>query len=262
MQDLIVTAIQTELDWENKKANLNRFDTLINAVKEPGHLIVLPEMFTTGFTMNPVPYAEEMENGETLSWMLAKSAEKKAAIAGSYIVKENGNYFNRLVCTTPEGKYHHYDKKHLFTMAGEKEKYTAGQKRITIELNGWKILPLVCYDLRFPVWSRNKFVNGKPEFDLMLYVANWPDRRVSSWDALLKARAIENACYAMGVNRVGTDGSDLYYSGHSAAYTFLGETIWFSAEKAEIQQIQFKKEELETYRSKFPVLLDADPFQL
>jgi omega-amidase len=262
MQDLYISAIQTDIIWEDKKANLLKFGDLLKRIEQPCQLIVLPEMFTTGFTMNADKFAEKMENGETFDWFWQVATVKNMAVLGSYIVKENNHFYNRLLCMFPSGKYVYYNKRHLFTMGNEHKYYTKGDEKITFEINGWNICPLICYDLRFPVWSRNSLIKGKPEYDILLYIASWPDKRVASWDALLKARAIENACYTIGVNRIGNDGNDILHSGHSVAYDFMGETLWNADSRNEIEKIKLSKKELDNYRSKFPVLSDADSFGL
>lgn len=198
MQDLKVTLIQSELVWEDIASNLTGFDNKINAIEEDTHLIVLPEMFSTGFTMNAPALAQDMK-GSAVKWIIEKSAEKNVDMVGSIIADDGGKFFNRLLWAKPNGEIFTYDKKHLFRMAGEEKIYSAGTKNITVELNGWRIRPFICYDLRFPVWTRN-IAN---QFDAAIFIANWPERRSAHWKALLQARAIENQCYMIGVNRVG-----------------------------------------------------------
>ena len=194
-----VAIIQTALIWENPNANRIQFEEKIRGIEQNVDLIVLPEMFSTGFTMNPETVAETM-NGETISWMQTLAKHKNSAITGSLVIVENGKYYNRLVFVLPSGEIKHYDKRHLFSLAGEEKVYTKGKTKLIIEYKGFKICPLICYDLRFPVFSRNV-----EDYDVLLYVANWPKPRINAWNALLKARAIENMCYVVGVNRIGED---------------------------------------------------------
>jgi omega-amidase len=208
--------------------------------------------------MNPADLAEEM-NGSTVDWMKVMAFETKATIMGSVIIKEDDQYFNRLLMVTPSGDLAAYDKRHLFTLAGEHESYTSGGDRIIVEVNGWKIMPMICYDLRFPVWSR---MQSADEYDLLVYVANWPKPRVAAWDALLKARAIENQAYCMGVNRVGVDGNDHEYVGHSGAYDFGGQSMLDLVENESINTVTLDRNELIAFREKLPFLDDADEFSL
>ncbi|MCC6837611.1 MAG: amidohydrolase, partial [Bacteroidia bacterium] len=221
MNDLKITIIQSALYWENIDWNLEQFAKKIDSIKEQTDLIILPEMFTTGFTMQPELLAEGM-NGKALAWMKVHAQKKQCVITGSFVCEENGNYYNRLVWMRADGSYATYDKRHLFTMANEDKHYTAGSKKIIEEIKGWKICPLICYDLRFPVWARNKNDN---RYDLLIYVANWPERRNHPWKTLLLARSIENQCYVAGVNRVGNDGNEIYHSGDSAVINFKGEIL-------------------------------------
>ena len=214
-------------------------------------------MFTTGFTMNAQPLAED-ENGPTIQWMLNLAAEKDCAITGSVIVKEDGKFYNRLYFVTAHQTVQHYDKRHTFTLAGEHKTYNAGENQLVIDFMGWKLFPLICYDLRFPVWARNTF-----DYDVLLYVANWPKVRVAAWDALLKARAIENMSYCIGVNRVGLDGNGYEYSGHSAVYDVLGEPISSSELEEEfIETIVLSKEHITENRNHLQFLQDRDSFTL
>lgn len=255
MQDLRLTLIQTDIHWQSISANLEKFGKEIHQIKAPTDVIVLPEMFTTGFTMN-TDLAESM-NGQTFNWMKETSEKSKAVITGSFIVKDNGKIFNRLIWMQPDGNYATYDKRHLFRMAGEHNHFDFGEKRMIVEWKGWKIMLQVCYDLRFPVWSRN--INL--DYDTILFVANWPAVRIDAWDSLLKARAIENLAYSIGLNRIGIDGKEIKYNGHSAVYSPKGETLVFSEEKESIS-VELNKEELDSYRSKFPAHLDADEFNI
>lgn len=256
MEELRLALIQSEIYWQQKEANLATFEEKIWQITEPVDVIVLPEMFQTGFSMEHETLSEPM-NLTTFKWMKQMAAQKKAIVTGSYMVKEKGQVFNRLLWMQPDGQYKTYDKRHLFRMADEDQSYAMGQERIIVEWKGWKICPLICYDLRFPVWSRNRNL----EYDLLLYVANWPAARVSAWDSLLKARAIENVSYALGVNRVGQDGNEIAYNGHTGVYSPKGDTLAFS-DKEEILLVDLNKRELDSFRSKFPAHLDADEFEL
>lgn len=261
MQDLKIAFIQSALHWHNASANRAMFEEKIWTVDEQVDIIILPEMFTTGFSMDAKSLAEVMGTS-TVKWMDQMARQKKSAIVGSVIIKEGGNYYNRLIWMNPDGSYHHYDKRHLFRMAGEHESYIAGKERLLIEYKDWKICPLICYDLRFPVWSRNIYSDKGYDFDLMIFVANWPEPRVNAWDTLLQARAIENLSYSIGVNRVGEDGNNVKYSGHSAAYDFKGIAIHAPREEEEIVVVNLQYEPLKTFRERFPFYLDADKFSI
>jgi len=250
-----ISLIQTSLAWENPKENRQHFTQLINTIHDTD-LIILPEMFTTGFTMNSAAVAEPMD-GETVMWMKQLSAEKNCAITGSLVIGGGGRYYNRLLFVEPEGKIHTYDKRHLFTLAGENKTYTKGINRTIIEYRGWKICPLVCYDLRFPVFSRNT-----EDYDLLLYVANWPEPRIAAWDALLKARAIENMCYVAGVNRIGQDNNGHNYPGHSVVIDYLGHTLGEEQEEEMVLTIVLRKDLLNDTREKFGFVNDRDSFTL
>ena len=258
MEDLKITIIQTSLYWENVDENLHLFDHKISGITEQTDLIILPEMFNSGFTMNTKLVAERM-NGKTMQWMSAKAREKNAVITGSLIIKENEKYFNRLVWMNPSGTYRHYDKRHLFRMGEEQHHFSAGDKKMLVNLKGWKICPLICYDLRFPVWSRNG--KGTNEYDLLLYVANWPERRNHAWKILLTARAIENQCYVAGLNRIGKDGNDITHSGDSTIINAKGEIISrVKANEDVVETVTLSHQELDEFRKLFPVSLDADDF--
>jgi predicted amidohydrolase len=233
------------------------FEEKIWDIKDKPDLILLPEMFTTGFSMNASALAEPL-NLTTFKWMKQQAEQTGAVIAGSVIIKEGGNYFNRLLWMTPEGKFSYYDKRHLFRMAGEEKIYSSGSAKTVLEIKGWKILPMICYDLRFPVWSRN--VNNA--FDLLIYVANWPAPRRHAWITLLKARAIENLSYVAGLNRVGEDGKGLHYSGDSAVIDFKGEELYSFGEKEHHETITLSYKALKEFREKFPAYLDADNFSI
>jgi omega-amidase len=248
--------IQSFLFWENPNANRNHFEEKIKAISESIDLIILPEMFSTGFTMNPKDVAETME-GETIMWLIHLAKAKNTAITGSLVIRENNNFYNRLVFIFPSGEIQFYDKRHLFTLAGEDEIYTAGRNKLIIEYKGWKICPLICYDLRFPVFARNV-----EEYDVLIYVANWPEIRINAWDTLLKARAIENMCYTIGVNRIGEDNNGFQHNGHSQAIDFLGNYILKPAETKSVFIVELNKEELISARKKFNFLNDRDSFVL
>ena len=257
MEELKVTIIQSHLYWENPEANRVHFSGLFDCIKVVTDLIVLPEMFTTGFTMNAEAVAEAPD-GPTVLWMQTEAKRLNTAITGSIIIKDHDLFYNRLFFVQPDGTIDTYNKKHTFTLAGEDKVFTAGIILELIVYKGWKIRPLVCYDLRFPVWARNT-----NEYDVLLYVANWPDRRVEAWDALLKARAIENMSYCVGVNRTGLDGNGHQYTGHSAIYDVLGEHISTAAfEKEFVETIILSKEHIEKNRKHLQFLNDADGFTL
>jgi len=249
-----VAFIQTTLAWENPTENRSHFAKKIMNFKEDVDLIVLPELFTTGFTMNAKAVAETMQ-GDTIAWLQQLAKSKNCAITGSLAITENGNFYNRLVFVFPSGELHTYDKRHLFRLAGEDKVYTPGKDRLIIDYKGFKICPLICYDLRFPVFSRNT-----EKYDLLLYVANWPSARIAAWDALLKARAIENCCYVIGVNRLGVDANQLDYLGHSQVIDYVGTLLHDSASKAEVAVVELGKKELLEFRTRFAFLDDQDVF--
>ena len=252
---LSIALIQSDLVWENPKANRKHFTENIESISSKVDMIILPEMFTTGFTMHADKVAETMQ-GETVSWMQDLASKKDIAIVGSIVISESNNFYNRLLFVEPSGHITFYDKRHTFTLVGEDKIYTAGTEKVIIAYKGWKISPLVCYDLRFPVWARNT-----EDYDVLIYIANWPKPRVSAWDALLKARAIENMCYCVGVNRVGIDGVNSSYSGHSAVYDVLGNTMTsFEPNKEQTQMVTLEKRHIEVYRNKLKFLNDRDSF--
>jgi omega-amidase len=257
MPDLTVTLIQTELDWEDVAANLRRFDRLIDSLQVATDLIVLPEMFTTGFSMNAAALAENM-NGRAVGWLRETARRTAAAVVGSIIVIDDGRFYNRLCWASPDGELATYDKKHLFRYAGEDRVYTAGSASLLVELNGWKIQPFVCYDLRFPVWTRNP----NRTYDLALFIANWPQRRAEHWKVLLQARAIENQSYVIGVNRIGTDGNGLYHSGDSSVIDPIGTILFRSAHAPCVFTLPLERDRLDDYRQSFPAWKDADQFLL
>ncbi|HTA26566.1 MAG TPA: amidohydrolase [Bacteroidia bacterium] len=267
-KDLKVTIVQTALAWEDIDANLAAFSEKLGIIgQSASDLIVLPEMFNTGFTMNASHVAEPM-NGKTMQWMAKFAAKKNCVVTGSLVIKDADNYYNRLIWMRPDGTSEFYNKRHTFRMAEENKTYASGDKKLIVELEGWRVCPLVCYDLRFPVWSRNtpqapKGALNSMDYDLLVYVANWPDRRIHAWRSLLVARAIENQAYVIGVNRVGKDGKDIEYTGYSIALTPKGEPMSsFEPNKESIETINLPYKDLESYREEFPVGLDADKFAL
>lgn len=282
MPPLTFTLVQTALHWEDKKANLEMLEQKIASVKGKTQVVVLPEMFSTGFSMKPESLAEDM-NGNTVQWMKRVAAENRVIVTGSVIIGESGRagnasgdgenstgdqtgkptYYNRLIWMLPNGQYGYYNKRHLFGFAGEDKHYTAGTERLIASANGWRINLQVCYDLRFPVWARNKVEgNGEPEYDVLIYVANWPQRRSTAWKTLLQARAIENQCYVIGVNRVGEDGAGIYHSGDSTVIDPLGEVLYHKADEEDLFTVTLDKTKLEEVRERFPFWRDGDGFRL
>lgn len=260
MSSLTFTLIQSNLHWENKAANLKMWQQKILSVKDKTEIIVLPEMFSTGFSMKPETLAEEM-NGATLEWMKQLAGERKVILTGSLIIKEKDNFYNRLIWMLPNGEYGTYDKRHLFAYGDEHNHYSPGNKRLIASVKGWKINLQVCYDLRFPVWVRQQ-INETPEYDVIVYVANWPERRITAWKTLLQARAIENQCYVIGVNRVGHDGNHIYHSGDSMVIDPLGELLYHKKDEEDIFTITIQKDKLEEVRNRFPFWRDADDFNI
>lgn len=262
-----VTLLQPDLYWHDPVANRAMLEERIFNLPEQTDLIVLPEMFTTGFTMDARAVAEPM-NLTTFRWLKQMAKQTGAVVTGSYVVQERGgstgwNYFNRLIWMQPDGQFDTYDKRHLFRMAGEDAVYTAGTHRLVKEWNGWRICPLICYDLRFPVWSRNQRTESTDyDYDLLLYVANWPAARRTAWNTLLQARAIENLSYVIGVNRVGDDGNGHPYTGDSAVIDFRGDVLFRQADTEITHQQTLSLDELRAFRQKFPANLDADSFTL
>ncbi len=262
MSSLTITTIQTDLVWEDKAVNLQRLEARINAIEQRTEIVVLPEMFSTGFTMQPQLFAEEMD-GETVDWMKKIAAEKRIVLTGSIIIKEDNRFYNRLIWMLPNGDFGFYNKRHLFAYAGEQQHYTAGNKRLIASVKGWKINLQVCYDLRFPVWARQSGTDpGSPEYDVLIYVANWPERRSHAWKTLLCARAIENQCYVVGVNRVGRDGNNINHSGDSLVIDPLGEVLYHHAHEEDTFTITLERERLEEVRNKFPFWKDGDSFMI
>lgn len=260
---LNITILQINLKWEDKRANLESFETKINGHNEKMEVVLLPEMFSTGFSMKPSLHAETMD-GETVQWMKRIAAERKIILAGSLMIKENNDYYNRLIWMLPNGELGYYDKRHLFAYAGEDEHYTSGNKRLIASVKGWKINLLVCYDLRFPVWSRQTVPKDEnvedAEYDVLVYVANWPEKRVHAWKTLLQARAIENQCYVVGVNRVGDDVNGNHYTGDSMIVDPLGQPLVQAGDQEEIFTYALTLDHLKNVREKLPFLKDADPF--
>ena len=258
MPDLTVSFVQTKLHWQDAAANRATLDVALARLAGPTDLIVLPEMFTTGFSMAAGDLAEPMD-GPTVAWLRAHAAAHNAVVTGSVIIEENGSYYNRLLWVRPDGSLSQYDKRHLFTLAGEQHTYAPGQTRLMEEWRGWRICPLVCYDLRFPVWSRNQPTDS---YDLVLYVANWPAVRRQAWITLLRARAIENVACALGVNRIGQDGLGHDYAGDSALIDAKGNYLVEAGDQGGIFTHTLSRAELEEFRSKFGALNDGDKFKL
>lgn len=260
MQDLSITLIQAELQWEDAEANLRQFDDIIASIDHSTDLILLPEMFNTGFSMNVDQCAEPPE-GMTMKWLREKAAAKNCVVAGSVLTREGSAFFNRFVWMRPEGTYAHYDKRHLFSMAGEDKIMAAGQTRTIVGLKGWNISLQVCYDLRFPVWSRNNFRDGRHDYDVLIYVANWPEVRKEAYQRLLPARAIENQSYVVWVNRVGKDGRDIDHSGDSGVYDPMGNpSAMAKAGSREVLHVTLSADLLLQQRSRFRIGPDWDSF--
>jgi predicted amidohydrolase len=253
---LRISLIQATLVWENVEANLQNFTTLLQPLSGQTDLVILPEMFTTGFTMQAETHAEATES-RTLAWMRKQASQVNAAITGSIIVREGASYFNRLLWVYPDGSYVTYDKRHLFSYSGEHEHFSAGAKRTLIEWKGFLICPFICYDLRFPVWSRNT-----DSYDLAIDVANWPSARIDAWHTLLKARAIENQCFVAGVNVVGQDGNGLEYPGISSVFDFNGTELLHCGQQAGVFNTMIYREPMEKFRSRFQFLKDRDRFEV
>jgi len=259
MDPLRITLIQSVLHWEEPEKNLQLFSEKINSLTEETDLVILPEMFTSGFTMNAMAVAEAPD-GPAVQWMRRTAMQKKCVVTGSLVVEENRKYYNRLIWMFPDGSFKHYDKRHLFRLANEQNTYTPGTHRLLMEYKGWKIFPLICYDLRFPVWSRRSL---EFDFDLLIYTANWPDRRIHAWNQLLPARAIENQCYVAGLNRVGADGHSITHTGESAVYNFRGEKLSHLRTNEEMSEtVNLDLESLHEFRKQFPFWQDADSFEL
>jgi len=254
MENLKITIIQPDIIWENVQANLEKYTTFIARI-ESTDVIVLPEMFTTGFSMKPENLKETMD-GISVAWMKNVAKKKDASVVGSLIIEDKGNFFNRAIWVFPDGKTEFYDKRHLFTMGQEHLHYSSGKEKTIVEFRGWKFCPLICYDLRFPVWGRNT-----ENYDVLIYMANWPSPRHHHWKALLLARAVENQSYCVGVNRTGIDGAGLKYSGDSCMITPKGFAE-FLGENESIKTFEISYSELHEYRKNFPFLADRDQFQI
>jgi predicted amidohydrolase len=261
MSTLTITGIQTALHWEDAAANRKMFKEKINSIAGKTEIIIIPETFSTGFSMKPKELAETME-GETVNWMKKIAADKKVILTGSIIIKENENYFNRLIWILPNGQTGIYDKRHLFGYAGEDNEFTPGTKRLIASVKGWKINLLVCYDLRFPVWARQQVQEDAPEYDLLIYVANWPERRNHAWKTLLQARAIENQSYVAAVNRVGDDGNNIYHSGNSVVIDFKGEVLTTAIHDETVLYQTLEREPMMEFRKHFPFLAGRDEFEI
>ncbi len=275
MSSLTITLIQPNLTWENKKENLKMLSKKIDSIKEKTEVVILPEMFSTGFSMQPKLFAEKMParsgtdgDGETIEWMKKIASSKKIILTGSIIVEVDGKYFNRLIWMLPNGEYGYYDKRHLFAFGEEDMHYTAGKKRFIASVKGWKINLQICYDLRFPVWTRQTPALAEEkgeallEYDVLIYVANWPAKRSIAWKTLLQARAIENQCYVVGVNRVGNDGNGIYHGGGSMIVDPLRKILYHKENEEDIFTYSFQKEKLDEVRNKFPFWKDADSFNI
>ncbi len=254
---LHITLIQPDIVWEDKDANRKQYESYINTAP-PRQVVILPEMFSTGFSMDPGKLAEPMD-GPTIQWMAEMAAKKGIILTGSLIIEEQETYYNRLIWMQPDGKYALYDKRHLFAYGGEDRYYSGGNKKLIVSVGGWKICLLICYDLRFPVWARNQ---PDAPYDALVYIANWPERRSLAWKTLLQARAVENQCYVIGVNRVGTDGMDIYYSGDSSVFDPMGEQLWQCSEVACARSMTLDRNRLISVRTELPFLKDADSFLL
>lgn len=254
-KELNIALVQSSLVWEHPEENRNRLSLILDQMDSEVDVIVLPEMFTTGFTMSPANMSHE-EGEKSVQWMMDSAKRKNAALVGSMVFYEAGHYYNRLWFVEPSGKVGRYDKRHTFTLAGEDKVYTAGKNKMLINFRGFRFCPLICYDLRFPVWARNT-----ENYDVLIYVANWPEKRINAWDALLKARAIENMAYVVGVNRIGTDSNGHQYIGHSAVYDVLGETLVFS-ESETVLYATLNRDHITDQRERLKFLDDRDLFSL
>lgn len=256
MKNLNISLVQTALVWQQARANCEHIQQMLTDNEAETDLIILPEMFNSGFTLEAKKVAESM-SGETVQWMQQLAQQQQAAVTGSLVIRDNQQNYNRMIIAYPDGKLDWYDKKHLFRMANEQQRYAAGDKRVVVEWRDWRIALYVCYDLRFPVWCRNQ-----NDTDLMLFVASWPAVRAYPWQTLLRARAIENLCYVAGVNRIGTDANDIAYQGNSAVIDMAGNEICQMDDADAIQTITLSGEALLKFREKFPAHLDADSFSV
>lgn len=264
MNDLRISLVQGETRWHDPAGNRDYYGDLMAPLHGTTDLVLLPETFTSGFSNDAIDQAEDMD-GPTVAWLREQAKKLEAAITGSVQIRTEEGVFNRLFFATPDGELKHYDKRHLFRYAKEHERYAAGNARLTVEWKDWRICPLVCYDLRFPVYSRNRFDverKGGLDYDLLLYVANWPSARAYPWKTLLRARAIENLCFVAGLNRVGTDGNGLHYAGDSAVLDFLGHPLSESTDEEVVTTTTLPADELLAHRERFPAMLDGDAFLL
>ena len=257
MSTLKITTFQAYLFWENIDKNLQNLSLRLSAIREKTDLIVLPEMFSTGFSMNPEKLAEDM-NGKSMQWMQTQAQKFDCVITGTLIIREEGKYYNRLIWMRPDGTFEKYDKRHLFGFAEEDKHYTAGNKKLFVELNGWKICPVICYDLRFPVWLRNT----NEEYDMLLVLANWPERRSLHWRTLIPARAVENQAFVVAVNRVGHDGNEIYHSGDSMCIDPNGKVVYYKPNDEDLYTFSINLEEVAKSRTSHPFLKDADQFKI
>jgi omega-amidase len=257
MDNLKVTVFQGYLFWENIDKNLQNISLRLSGIREKTNLIILPEMFNTGFTMNAEALGEEM-GGKTMQWMQQTAQKYDCVVTGSLIIKENGNYYNRLIWMRPDGSHEHYDKRHLFALGKEHNTYTAGKDKLIVELNGWKICPMICYDLRFPVWLRNV----DEDYDVLMIVANWPEKRALHWRTLIPARAVENQSYVIAVNRVGHDGNEVYHSGDSTCIDPNGNVVYYKRDEEDVYTFSIIYDEVKRIRRALPFLKDADGFEL
>ena len=263
-ENLRVSLVQGNTRWHDPEGNREYYGRLVSSLHGLTDLVILPETFTSGFSNDAVERAETMD-GPTVEWMRGQAVRIGAAVTGSVQLRTDEGVFNRLLFATPDGALHTYDKRHLFRYAGEHERYAAGRDRLTVEWRGWRICPLVCYDLRFPVFSRNRFDverNDDLDYDLLIYVANWPGVRAHAWRTLMRARAIENLCYVAAVNRVGTDGNGLVYAGDSAIIDYLGAPVSECTDMEVVSTTTLFLEELHAHRQRFPAMFDADRFEL
>lgn len=257
VNEINITLVQTPLHWQDPAANRQLLAEKLSRLEQGSDLVVLPEMFTTGFSMAAPELAETM-SGPTLCWLAKQARKHQVVITGSLIITDQGKYYNRLIWMRPDGSYAHYDKRHLFRMAGEHDTFAPGQDRLIVGLKGWRICPLVCYDLRFPVWSRNQ----DQAYDLLVYVANWPEKRSLAWKTLLQARAIENLSYVVGVNRSGEDGKGICYAGDSLVVAPDGNILCHQSHREPVKTVRLERRQLDAFRAGFPAHLDADSFQL
>jgi omega-amidase len=257
MDNLKITLFQGYLFWENIDKNLQNITLRLSNIREKTNLIVLPEMFNTGFSMNAAELAEPM-GGKTMNWMHQIAQDYNCVVTGSIIIKEDEKYYNRLIWMRPDGSHEHYDKRHLFALGKEHQTYTAGTKKLIVDLNGWKVCPMICYDLRFPVWMRN--VGG--EYDLLLIVANWPERRSLHWRTLIPARAVENQAYVIGLNRIGHDGNEVYHSGDSTCIDPNGNVVYYKRDEEDVYTFSIIADEVKKTRRALPFLKDADEFNI